>query len=280
MSDFGYKGRFKVADAHVHLLGEIYLESEDDLARGGLFAGGGMKPLFPNYSGEDLIGEMDKAEISVAVTFPPIWVGGNLIDPNYERHNEVIAHAQAKYPKRIIGFGRVNPNFGRQAVREVERCFAEYGLKGLKLHPDWDQFPADSKLVYPLLEVCQHFNAAVFSHSGGSSSHPMRFLNLAEAFPNLKIVLLHAGYGHISDAVNCAKRVPNLYLETAGQFAFALNAAIRALGHERIMYGSDFPYGPFEMRLSVITTIPGLSDEAKEMILGRNLAGLLGLEEF
>ena len=46
------------------------------------------------------------------VICPPRWIGGEVFDPNYEKANIAIADAVKKHPDRLIGFGRVNPNWG------------------------------------------------------------------------------------------------------------------------------------------------------------------------
>jgi predicted TIM-barrel fold metal-dependent hydrolase len=267
--------RFEVWDVHVHLLGRVYKQSNEDLEKGGLYVGGGMKPLFPNYSPEELIEQMDKGGVDKAVTFAPIWVGGNLVDPNYEQQNLVVAEAQEKYPDRIIGFAHVNPNFGKQAVAELRKCFKDYGLQGMKMHPDWDQYPATSILVRPLLDLCAEHGVPIVSHTGGNLSGPMKFLSLAELYPTVKMVMLHAAGKQIGDACRCVQAAPNLFLGTSGQFPFALNGAIKAVGPERVCYGSDHPYGPFEVRMGVIDYVPDLSEDAKALIFGQNLKGIL-----
>ena len=141
----------------------------------------------------------------------------------------------------------------------------------MKMHPDWDQYPVDSALARPLFDLCAEYGVPVVAHSSGRLSNPMRFLSIAECYPSVNIILLHAGGRQIGNACRCVNMTSNLYLGTSGQFPFALNGAIKAVGPERVCYGSDHPYGPFEVRQGVIDYIPSLSEEAKALIFGQNL---------
>src|SRR4051794_38130864 len=52
-----------------------------------------------------------------------------------ERVIEYIAEVIQRYPGRLIGYARMNPRYGDEAVRLFDRAITEYGFKGLKLHP-------------------------------------------------------------------------------------------------------------------------------------------------
>ncbi len=52
-----------------------------------------------------------------------------------EPQNDAVAVAQMRYPDRFIGFCRVDPRQGEDAVTELRRCVLRLGLRGLLLHP-------------------------------------------------------------------------------------------------------------------------------------------------
>jgi len=270
--DYCNVSEYYVIDCHTHLL---MREIEEDLKSAK------EDGLYPCYTGSDLVRLLDWVGIDRAVVFPPVWVGGKLIDPNYEHANDHVGQAVAEYPERLIGFARVDPRYGEQAHRELERRLRDGRFRGLKLNPEWDALPVDSPLLDPLMAICREFGVPVAIHSGPNRlTQPGRFAQLAWRFPGVKIIMLHMGRTHmfVPDAIVAAKAAPNLYLETTGQLSRYILAAIRGVGAERVIYGSDTPYFVPQPRLMEISMLPGISKEEKELVLGRNLATLLGLE--
>src|SRR5918999_5396039 len=84
-----------------------------------------------SFLGEDLVRNLDEAGLDRAVAFP---LGAPYTD--YSEANQVMAEEMGKYPKRIIGFCRINPNFGPEATaKSLEHCLGKLKLKGIKLHP-------------------------------------------------------------------------------------------------------------------------------------------------
>ena len=72
-----------------------------------------------------------------------------------------------------------------------------------------------------------------------------------------------------------------MYLTTSGRNAqIDKLRAIKELGAERVLYGSDMPFAHPVPDILSITLIPEsrLSDDEKTLVLGENLARLLNLE--
>lgn len=234
-------------------------------------------PMYDLHTGEQLIAVLDQAKIDRAVVFPAHAYGPVDYDPTYERANARVADVVARHPDRLIGFARVTPPYRDRAVREFRRCIADYKVKGLKLHPDWDHFRAsDVELLGPLMELCAQHRLPVLIYSAyGLISQPVHTLTLAQAFPTVPIIVSHMGYRLAADAIAVAKLAPNVYLETSDVGSITIDGAIRALGADRVIYGSDLPYSVPEHELSKVTLLPGVSAEDKSKILGGNLSRLL-----
>ncbi len=227
---------------------------------------------------EDLIAAMDRAGIDQACTFAPLLEGGEFEDHTYEKSNRAIADAVRRFPDRLIGYCRVNPHFGQQALDEMARCREEYGFQGLKLHPDWEYFYANSRIVYPLLERCRAYHWPVFFHTGYYPfSHPTLLMPVALDFPDVPIIMAHMGYRHTADCLIIARRCPNVYLETSANASqMAILQAVRTVGAQQVLFGSDMPYTDPQDVLDKITTLPGLTEADLEMILDRNMRRILG----
>jgi len=231
--------------------------------------------LFDAYTADELIAAMDKAGIDVAIVFAPIWTGGEFHDPDYERANKAIYDATLKYPNRLIGYARVNPNLIEQAQRELRKCIHEYRFQGIMMHPEWESFMAnDLTLLGPIFRIAEQYRLPVTFHAGYyPTCEPLLFLPLAEAFPSVQITLKHLGYRYIRDAITVARLTQNVFLETAGNTsASEIRAAIKEAGAEKVIFGSDSPYIDPEIVIQKIKMLEDVSDREKEMVLGGNMA--------
>ncbi len=234
-------------------------------------------PLFRLASVDDLLKLLDREGIDAAVIVPPRWFGGSFFDPNYEAANNAIAEAVQKHPDRLVGYCRVNPNWSHKAVAEVERCLGGLGLQGLKLDPEWESFfPTNEDLVYPLLEKAQGHKVPVMFHTGYYPGEPALLIELALAFPKLPIVMGHMGGRLTSDAIIAAKKAPNLFLEASGNIYY-LSDTIKAVGADRVMYGSNAPFDFPKLHLEKLDRTPGITSREKALILGESCARLHNL---
>ncbi len=237
------------------------------------------RPLLDAASADAMIRIMDDAEIERACTFAPLLEGGEFEDLTYERANGAIYEASRRFPKRIIGFCRINPNFGQAAIDEMKRCHEEYGFQGLKLHPDWEYFYINSPVVKPIVEFCQSVRWPVFLHTGYYPlSHPTLLLPVAEAFPSVNFIMAHLSYAHTADAIIVANQCPNVYLEPSGNAtAQAIHGVLRVVGPRQFIYGSDLPYtDPLDVQMKIMLQ-PGLTEGDKDLIMGKTIARLVGL---
>jgi predicted TIM-barrel fold metal-dependent hydrolase len=254
-----------VIDVHAHLGPQV---------------GAGVKGAsYPSATADDLVKVMDAVGIDRAVVFPTHWQNRGLpADPNYEHANRYVRDAVTRLPGRLIGFGRANPNWGRAAVDELDRCLGQYGMRGIKLHPDWDSFFLGGPLVGPILELAADRQVPVLVYSGYPlRAQPLQILKYAERFPSVPIILGHMAYRMASDAIAVAERARNIYLETSCQWSLYILKAVQVLGPGRVLFGSDFPYEIPAAEMARITEFPGFDKDAVRRMLGDNAAELLRL---
>lgn len=225
----------------------------------------------------DLLRVMDDSRIEIAVICPPRWIGGDFFDPTYEKANQAIAEACRAHPDRLIGFARVNPNWGAKAVEEVRRCFGQYGLKGLKLDPEWDSFFATNKrLVHPLLDVAIEYKVPVMFYAGYYPAEPALLIQLAMDYAPHPIIMGHMGGRLTSDAVIAARRATNLILEISGSL-YSFSGVIKALGADRFIFGSNCPFEFPKVQLEKFQRTPNVSSSERIQILSGNAVKLFGL---
>ena len=126
------------------------------------------------------------------------------------------------------------------------------------------------------MELAKSRKIPVMFHSGYHPAQPALFLDLAQAFPSVPIILGHMGQRLTADAMIVAQRAPNVYLETSDHMYF-LQASIKALGAQRILFGTNLPFSVPEAEMLKITLRSNISESEKEMVLGGSAARLHGL---
>lgn len=202
------------------------------------------------------------------------------------RCNDAVARFVALNPDRFFGVAHVTPRYLDEAMSELERVFKMPEFKMLKLYPDYLGAPIDDPSYFPIFEWCDENRIVVKSHSsfndeGDVLTAPIRFIKLAESYPNIRWVLGHSGNampGQIQ-AVEAAQSSRNIWLETCtshgehGTIEFLVEGA----GADRVLYGSDMPLMDARPLIGRITTAD-LDDETKRRLLGLNAIDLLELD--
>ncbi len=226
-------------------------------------------PLFNvRLDADGLVGLMDGQGISRSVLF--------------SLPNELTLEAVRRYPNRLSGLVWINPHDGEEALNLVERAVKDWGFKGIKMHPLLDAYLPDSDLVHPVMELARKLRVPVLFHSGHPPwSLPWHLGNLAEAFPDVPIVMGHMGHGHIvyiNGALEVARKHDNIYLETSGMPMHSkIKEAVETVGVDRVMYGSDSPFGhpAFEMKK---VEVSGISGDEMDRVLGENAVEVFSLK--
>ena len=101
-----------------------------------------------------------------------------------------------------------------------------------------------------------------------------------EKTKSLKIIIPHLGGlgGNPVDFVDAFKGRENVYFDTALASADTVMKFIDRIGYERILFGSDIPFGTMKWELEKVLSL-GIGDDKKEWILSKNLKRLIGLTQ-
>ena len=191
------------------------------------------------------------------------------------RPDNASMHTVVKDLKMFMPCACVNPNYGKDAVDEFETSVKEWGFRGLKLMPPKHGYRIVDQIVYPLLEKARELNVPVSVHSSQEQCHPCDIGFMALEFPEVTFIMDHMGYRYFArQAILAAKHAPNLFLATTAvpEPEFIKNA-VKALGPERVLFGSNGPGMPPDLQLEVIHRAK-LGAEAEALVLGNNAARL------
>ncbi len=166
---------------------------------------------------------------------------------------------------RLIPFGSVFPP-AEDAVDELERM-ARMGLRGVKLHPEYQGFQVDDPRVRPLYRKIGQLKMIVVFHAGQDMAYlppcrcePGMLQRAMEYLEGAQVVAAHWGGLLMGDHVlTDLKPAKNLYLDTAYSHGRVLIPVLRALieahGPEHILFGSDTPWSPMEDEARLIETL-------------------------
>ena len=213
---------------------------------------------------EQLLQEMDQFNVEKAILFAA--------------DNDLVKASVAKYPKRLVGYVWPNPN-DPNSINLVTKAVQEWGFKGIKLHPLIHAFLPTDNNVLPIMDVARKLRIPVGIHSGHPPfSLPWSIGELAEIYPDVRIVMLHMGHGHgvyIQAAIRTAKRYDNIILETSGMpMHTKIREAVDTIGERRVVYGSDIPFHHTSVELQRVK-MAGLTEHELRSVTYENAKDLL-----
>ncbi len=198
----------------------------------------------------------------------------------------VNAWAAANNTAPIYSLGSIHPD--DPEPRRTLDWIKSLGLKGIKMHPEYQRFKIADPRLDPIWEGCIANNLFVLTHAGKDiafppppNSDPASVAALHRRHPALRLVVAHMGsWGMWQEAEDCLVGLP-LYLDLAFTPGYLeddrLLRMIRNHGADRVLFGTDAPWQSQKEALEYFSRLP-LHDAERELILYRNAAGLLGLE--
>ncbi len=85
----------------------------------------------------------------------------------YFTDNELVRKAVQKYPDQLVGCYWPNPH-DADAADKVRVALTEWGFRGIKLHPLFQAFLPNDKIVHPIVEEARKAKAPILIHTGHS----------------------------------------------------------------------------------------------------------------
>ncbi|MCE5300060.1 MAG: amidohydrolase family protein [Spirochaetia bacterium] len=184
----------------------------------------------------------------------------------------------------VICLGSMHPDFYEIGNVDEELGFlASQGIKGIKLHPEYQQFYPDDPEHWEIYEACKKYGLFILFHAGVDLAYPEVHATpkrLAEVatIEGLKLIFAHMGSYRMWDDVLKYLCGGNFYFDTAytaGADDGIIRELVKAHGADKILFGSDFPW---ERAAAIKKKFSGLfSGETLDKIYFRNAQKLLGV---
>lgn len=192
--------------------------------------------------------------------------------------------AQLNNDPDLFAFGSIYPD-ANDALNELERI-KELGLKGVKLHPDYQNFNVDDEKMKPIYKKISSLGLITLFHAGVDYGFPPPYgatpekMEKALSWFDFPVIAAHwGGIGCGEDVLKhlCGK---NIYFDTAFGYCtqpkYYFEKILEKHGADKILFGTDTPWHTANMENRLLDTL-GLSEEETKKINHINAQKLLGI---
>jgi len=199
------------------------------------------------------------------------------------RINEFIAESVAESNGKMTGLGTLHPD--SEDIAGDVRHLMNLGLRGVKLHPDIQQFKIDDYRCLRIYELCEANGLPILMHTGDyryDYSNPNRLLPVMQIYTELTVIGAHFGGWSIwEEASEKLSELPNLYVDCSSSLPYiSLDTAKRIIGRygtDKVMFGTDYPMWSPEEEINRFLGI-GLSEEENKRIFSENAIKLFDIK--
>lgn len=234
----------------------------------------------PEARAETLLAGADRMGISRVVLF--VGLNGERYDlspAEIRQANDEAMRAMKVSPGRIFGFVYLNPKNGAASLDEFDRCVRDGPMIGVKLlAAEHCHLPTLDPIVERAtglgVPVLQHTWLKITGNLPGEST-PMELAKLAARHPETLLICAHCG-GDWEPGLRAIRPHRRVYADLCGGDPTSgfTEMAVRELGAERCLFGSDFGSRGFASQLGKVLGAE-ISEADKRLVLGENLKRLL-----
>jgi hypothetical protein len=265
--------RTRIIDTHTHAFPDFLAERAIE----SLEATSGDERAHLNGTISDLLRSMDRAGIEISVICSIATAPKQV--PSITKWSMEIAS------DRIIPFPSIHPDYPE--FRDEIARIKDLGMKGIKMHPQYQGFNIDEDRVMPIYEALAANDLILTTHAGfdisfpdDPSASPDKTARVIQRFPELRMIACHFGGWRQWDEVRRYLAGKNLFFETSYTIGDLpdekILELIRIHGEDKIVFGTDSPWRDQAESVEEIERL-AISDELKQKIFRTNAERLLGL---
>ena len=193
--------------------------------------------------------------------------------------NGQVLKAIERWPDRTLGFVYLNPNQLEFSLQEFDRCVRDGPMVGVKL---WVARRSSAPELDPIVERAATLQAPILQHAWFNlkgnqpgESTPLDLAELAQRHPKAAFIDAHTG-GDWELGIRALRAAKNVATCVAGfdPTSGVVEMAVRELGAERVIFGSDAAGRSFASQLAKVMGAE-IPEAAKKLILAENLRRIL-----
>ncbi|KKK81824.1 hypothetical protein LCGC14_2809560, partial [marine sediment metagenome] len=166
----------------------------------------------PDPSPAALVAVMDRIGVRMIVCSHMSCLQGGV-----ERGNQAVLEAIRAHPGRIAGYVTLWPSSADDVRAEAQRRLAE-GFIGVKLH-NINGFAYTDPAYAPALGMANERRMPLLLHTWGKDEEFEQVETLVREYPEISILLAHAGASSAARAVRTARELDNVYLDPSYSLA-------------------------------------------------------------
>jgi predicted TIM-barrel fold metal-dependent hydrolase len=219
-------------------------------------------------SARTILRHMRKYNITNTVIFP----FDTQPSDGFKKENMMVLKTIKKHPQ-LIGFARLDPKHP-DVFNEMKKA-KQSGLKGIKLHPRSQQFNLNE--ISSVFEHGEKIGLPFLIHSAHKEGvYQKQLAEVVPSYPNLIIILAHAGLGDPQTVVRLAQEFDNVYLEISINHRHDIQLIISTAGADKVIFGSDAPYQDIGIMIERMQ-IDWPDEEGLRKVMFKNAEKILGL---
>ena len=233
----------KKMDAHIHILPDDVHKANPDSEDAWVHAADLHK----------YCGMMDRLGIEKAIIMPfnDPWLMS--MEFTIDAVHKSLYDMKQRYPGKFYAFADVDSrNAPAESVYAIRKAIVEFGLDGIKIHPNNTGVDLDSEYNQPIFAFAQEQGIPVAIHSYPNSendrSAAYRIINVLKKYPELTVIVSHVSAYQweqllpTSAYVDISAILPD-YVRTYG--IDKTNEILRMFGVERLIFATDYPDNRF-----------------------------------
>lgn len=267
-------------DFHTHLFPDKIAARAIEVLKNGIIKTQGSLLLKPQTDGTKagLLKSMEKYGVDMSIVMP--------IATSPTQHTSINLFAkEITDGKRIISFGSVHPR--QEDWEETLENIAEIGLKGIKMHSEFQDFFVDEPVVEGIVKKCRELGLWVLFHCGEDYGYkepfrctPQRLRKLIDKTGCTNIIAAHFGSFRMWDDVERYLIGTDIYMDTSMTSGFLESGKGRDMifrhGVEKFLFGSDNPWQNPGQALDFLLSMK-LGKENEELIMHKNAEKILDI---
>lgn len=234
---------------------------------------------------EGLILEMEKSSTDLCVTLPVLTKPSQF--DSVAKFAEIVNEKYKKEPKRLLSFAGIHPSCSE--IKSKMRYLKDIGIKGVKIHPDYQETFIDDDGFYKILSAAKDYDMIVVTHAGVDNGYkncpvrctPQMIKKLYSKVPYEKFVLAHYGGHNMWQEVYDEICDLNCYFDTAFTFheikADLFKKILDKHGYDKVLFATDCPWRSIKEDKEIFLSYQ-LDKEVNDAILYKNALKLLKAE--
>ena len=215
---------------------------------------------------------MARRGIDVAIITSGEAIVDDMVGGNRRLFDDIAGH------EALYGYVTLQPRTLDLSAREIERYVDHPQTAGWKIHTSYSATPMGAPRMADLFALIADHGKPLLIHTWGAGE-VSGLAALAARYPQLPVVVAHAGGDAWREAIAAAREQRNLYLDFALSHPEVgrIERAVAALGPEQVVFGTDATLFDPQYMLSCFLEAE-MGEAERALVMGGNAIRLFGLD--